>query len=250
MLHRTTSSGSHRRGFTLLEMIVSVAIMAIVVGAAIPVTSKVLTYKARNATREELELLSQACSDYFQDVEQLPTDLVDLLVNPGVKAAPSWAGPYLPGVVTDQITKKPGYLVDAWSRDYTVAVTGDVLTLRSFGEDAEQNTADDLTLDLDITWVRREKTRQRLEIVNRAIGQYNAQYLPLTPLPLDYASALKALVAAKLLPDDPDYASDAWGDGFLADPAGKQPVVRVDSLHLNAQLAAAAAKKKPKKKGK
>ena len=51
-----------RSGFSLLEMVVVVAIMAIVAGAAIPVTSKVLAYKARNATREAPKRLIRVCS--------------------------------------------------------------------------------------------------------------------------------------------------------------------------------------------
>ncbi len=232
-------------GFTLLEMIVCVAIMAIVVGAAVPVTSKVLSYKARNATREELEYLSGACADYFQDVGSFPASLEALIVQPSPKIAPSWAGPYLPGVVTDKITNKPGYLVDAWSRAYTLKATGDVLRIRSLGEDATADSDDDIWIELDVTWIRREKTLERRDTLNRAIGLYNPLYMNTDPLPVNFTTARKKLVAAKLLPDDAVYATDAWGDAFVVDPAGKLPVVRVESIHLNG-VANAAKKGKSK----
>ena len=65
---------TNRGGFSLLELIVAVSIMVILVGAAVPVTSKVLTYKARLATKQEVELLSDAAADYFEDTRQLPGD--------------------------------------------------------------------------------------------------------------------------------------------------------------------------------
>ena len=190
------------------------------------------------ATREELDLLSRTCADYFQDVGAFPATLDGLIVNPGATAAPGWAGPYLPGVVTDNLTNKPGYLVDSWSRPYTLSANGDVLRITSAGDDAEANSGDDLWIELDVTWIRRAQTLTRLEIVNRAIGAYNSLYLTSDPLPLDYIAMRKKLVAAKVLPDDASYAGDAWGLGFVANPAGKLPVVKVDSPKLNASLGA------------
>ena len=87
-----------RAGFTLIEMIVVIAIMSIIVGAAIPVTSKALTYTARKETRSELQGLADASTEYFRDTLAKPAQVADLLVDPSVSG---WSGPYLPGVVAD-----------------------------------------------------------------------------------------------------------------------------------------------------
>ena len=227
---RTDRTGrSARAGFSLIEMVVVIAIMAIVAGAAVPVTSKVLTYQARKATRGELQLLSDAASEFFRDTRRLPTDLEQLLVDPGDAG---WSGPYLPGVVTDQITGLTGYQVDAWSRPYQLQANGDVLTLTSMGEDATAGTPVDLEIDLSVAWIRREITLERLETINQSITQYNGQYLATDPLPADWPQALGKLVNRGFLPAAAGYDVDGWEAAFVEVPQGRLPVVKVESANL------------------
>ncbi len=217
-------------GFSLLEMIVVIAIMAIVVGAAVPVTSKVLTYQARKATRSEVGGIADAVAEYFRDTLALPTQVTDLLVDPGVTG---WSGPYLPGVVADQLTGKVGYQVDAWSRDYRFVIAGDVLSIESMGEDATWGTSADVTLDLDVTPLRREETFDRLEIINAAVQRYNAEKGVGDPaLPANWAAAFAILLGQGYLPNDSRYQVDAWGTAFVEDPVGALPVVRVKSTNV------------------
>jgi len=224
---------SRRAGFTLIELVVAATIIAILAGAAVPVTTKVLTYRARNATKAELEMLSEACGAFFYDCERLPADLAELLVDPGT-GDPGWTGPYLPGVVTDELSGLSGYQVDAWSRPYILTASGDVLTLTSQGEDATTGTATDIVLHYDVTWIRREKTRARLATVNQAIAHYNASFLVADPLPANWAVAFSKLTNPSLgiLPNDADFSQDGWGDAFVEDPLGVAPVVRVTSSNM------------------
>lgn len=219
-----------RTGFTLIEMVVVIAILSIIVGAAVPVTSKVLTYQARKATREELQALADASADYFRDTLEKPADVADLLVDPGVDG---WSGAYLPGVVADSLTGKVGYEVDAWSRGYRVVIEGDVVSIQSRGEDASWGTSDDLVLDLDVTPLRRTETLDRLRIVNAAVQRYNDERGPMDPgLPANWTAARTMLVTNGYLPGDPTYQTDAWGDDLVEDPVGDTPVVKVGSVHL------------------
>jgi prepilin-type N-terminal cleavage/methylation domain-containing protein len=55
------------RGFTLIELVITIAIIGVLVGAAVPVMSKILTHKARVATRDEIQLLANATLEYFRD---------------------------------------------------------------------------------------------------------------------------------------------------------------------------------------
>jgi prepilin-type N-terminal cleavage/methylation domain-containing protein len=93
---------SLRRGFTLIELVIAISIVAVLAGAAIPVTAKVLTYKARKATREELQVLGDAALEHFRDTRTIPTTVSNLMVDSNVAG---WSGPYLGGAVTDQLTR-------------------------------------------------------------------------------------------------------------------------------------------------
>lgn len=216
-------------GFSLIEMIVVIAIMSILVGAAIPVTEKVIAYKSRKATREELEFLSLASAEFFRDTNRLPSSIEELIVDPGDRA---WSGPYISGVLTDQITGLTSYQVDAWSRAYEIDVSGDVLTITSGGEDLAIGGTD-IDVQLDVTWIRREKTLEQLKLINQAITLYNGQFQTTSPLPARWTTALDMLVNRGFLPATSGFVKDAWGDEFVADPEGKSPLVRVVSESVN-----------------
>ncbi len=248
----TQDERARQTGFSMLEMIVVIAIMAVIAGAAVPVTSKVLTYQARKATRGELQLLSGASGEFFRDTRTLPTDLEELLVDPGTSG---WSGPYLPGVVTDQITGLTGYQVDAWSRPYELTIVGDVLTIASMGADATLGTGEDIEIDLDVTYIRRQATLDQLATINQAITLYNGQYQASDPLPSSWTTALGKLVNRGFLPAASGYDVDWWGTAFAETPKGKMPVVKVESANIAGATAGSGAgssgsKKKKKKKSK
>ena len=229
----TPLPSTSRAGFSLIEMILVVTIMVIMVGVAVPVTSKVLAYKARLATTEELGQLSSAAVDHFYDTWALPTSADDLLVDPG--SVPGWSGPYLPGVVADRLTGQSGYQVDAWSRPYDFLISGDVLTITSQGADAQVGSADDVEVNVDVTPIRREETLRRLLTINQAITIFNGINLPGRPLPPNYVTIQAMLVGDGLLPSTATYSVDGWGDAFVPDPPGISPVVRVGSSNLGSQ---------------
>lgn len=225
---------SKRRGFTLIELIVAVAIVAVLVGAAVPVTSKVLSYKARMATRQELQVLADAAVEHFRDTRQLPAVVGDLIVDAGVSG---WSGPYLPGVVADHVTGASGYERDAWSRSYVVSAAGDVVTIRSVGEDSLTGTGDDLSIQSDVTFVRREETLSELRILNQTVAQYNAVNQSSSPLSTTWSSAFNTLVAQGLLPNDSNYLTDGWGQPYEPTVLGG-PLVELASPSLKSAASA------------
>jgi type II secretory pathway pseudopilin PulG len=117
---------ARRSAFTALEIVLAIAILVILVGAAVPVTSKLLTYRATSATHTELQGLSEASAEFFRDTRRLPNAITELLVDPHCE---SWSGPYLPSSIVDAASGKSIYEVDAWSRAYSLAASGDVLTI-------------------------------------------------------------------------------------------------------------------------
>ena len=224
------TSARSRRGFTLLELIIVVAILGILLGAAVPVASMVFKSKARRATREELEELSGAAAEYFRDTFALPTAPMDLNVDPGVAG---WSGPYMLTATVDPIIGITDSALDAWSRPFRFTASGpSTLILASAGEDAQFGTAADMELTLDVTPIRRAVTLDELEIVNQAVSLHNAQYLPDDPLPVSYSQLLNELVQKGFLPSGNAYATDGWGDGYVPVPVGRIPVVEVGSIHL------------------
>jgi prepilin-type N-terminal cleavage/methylation domain-containing protein len=226
---RTTNSSSRRmrcdsaeRGFTLIELIVAVAILALMIGAAVPVTAKMFAYKARMATRQELQMLAEASLERFRDTKTLPSGVDSLLVEGGVAG---WTGPYLAGVVADHVTGASGYEVDAWSRGYRFTIAGDVVTLASRGEDAQFGTADDLSIAVDVTSVRREETLAELLLLNQSIRHYNSLYQVSAPLSTSWPTAFNTLVATGFLPNQTDYLTDGWGATYEA--SGGAPLVEL-----------------------
>ena len=219
-----------RAGFSLLEIIVAVSILAILAGVAVPVASSLFNSKARVATTEELENLADATSAFFRDTTTLPAAPGDLMVDPGTSG---WSGPYVLLDVFDPVRGIPTSELDAWRNPIQFQTTGtSTMRLTSAGQDGSQGTSDDISLDVDVTPIRRAMTLDRLERLNQAILLYNADHLPGAPLSTTYASLLTTLVATGYLPTATGYDADAWGDAFVVDPPGANPVVRVASSNL------------------
>ncbi len=220
---------SARAGFSLLELIVVISIIALLAGMALPLASITLNSAARKATQGEFETLSLAVSEYFRDTWELPTELVDLNVDPGVTG---WAGPYVVDAGIDTISDAPQYTVDGWSQPYELAPTASSLTLTSGGSDRVTGNDDDLTWTVEVTPIRREFTLERLRTINQAITLYNASYQGTDPLPADIDLVLTSLVARGFLPSATGYREDGWGVPFEECPAGIAPVVRLISTTL------------------
>jgi prepilin-type N-terminal cleavage/methylation domain-containing protein len=218
------------RGFTLLELVITVAIMSILIGAAVPVASMFFRSKATRATRAELEELAAASAEYFLDTFQLPGEPEDLHVDPGVSG---WQGPYMLTATDDPILGITDSLTDAWARSFLFdAPSTSVLRIVSAGEDGTFDTEADIEVSLDVTPIRRAQTLLELKTINQAITLYNGVNLPDNPLSTSYSKILSDLALAGLLPSGAGFETDGWGDAYVSDPAGKTPVVRVGSIHL------------------
>ncbi len=219
-----------KSGFTLLELIIAISIMAIIAGAAVPVASMAINSKKARVTVEELDGLQLAAGEYFRDTGELPTAISDM------ESAPSgvtgWAGPYLQRFSIDSLSGLSQYAVDAWSQAYTVTAAGSLLTISSAGEGGVHGDSNDIAVVLDVTPIRRKQTMQVLDIVNGAILKYNETFLDDDPLGATYSNLLQQLVDEGYLPATAPFELDGWGDAFTADPPSLTPVVRVKSTNL------------------
>lgn len=227
-----------RAGVSLFEVLITLAVLVILAAAAIPVTSTVLAYRWRQATRDELSVLAEACGEYFRDTgafPETPADLERPPIDDGDDApVANWDGPYVALTGPRRPSGRSDAELDAWSRPYLLGARGDRLMLASGGADGVFGNEDDLSLELDVGWIRREETLARQTAINLAIVRYNGEHQFTAPLPPDFGALREMLVETGYLTGSSRFESDGWGAPFVEDPPGRTPVVRVRSKNLEA----------------
>ncbi|MCL5884213.1 MAG: type II secretion system protein GspG [Deltaproteobacteria bacterium] len=145
-----------RRGFTLLEVIIAIAVISILAAIAVPYVAGVIDQTRRESTRKEMEGLYDAImgnpqsptAGFAGDMGRLPTALSQLNTRGGQPGGTTgalgvnvgWFGPYVnsgfdPG----------GYLSDPWGTNYRYGAAPDGPgQVRSAGPDRNFLTADDI----------------------------------------------------------------------------------------------------------
>jgi general secretion pathway protein G len=231
-MNRPHVPASARAGFSLIELIVVIAILTVLAGTTLPTVGRTLTRSRIADTRAELSAMPPALTAYFEDTDSFPPVFGDLEQN--LSGAAGWAGPYLRALLAGQPSTTTSLSKDAWNRDYVVSLSGvSELTLTSLGPDGVLGSADDLVQVVDVTPVRRARSVAELKTVNTAITAWNAVNLPATPLSTSYPTLLSTLAANGYLPAGTTaFDTDGWGDPYDADPPGVSPVVAVNSSHL------------------
>ena len=168
ILHSASCIRGRKAGFTLLELAVIVAVIAILAAAVTPTVINQLMDTRVSATRDEAQALHEAMVGpggggtqfgFVGDIGRLPASFQELAEQGSLPAYTTntvrnigmgWRGPYI-----NSGTSTGDYLTDAFGRDYTGASTGQV---RSAGPDGTLNNADDIvyppsapTIDGDVT---------------------------------------------------------------------------------------------------
>jgi general secretion pathway protein G len=136
---RTTRSGE--QGFTLIEMLVVISIIAMIMAIVGP---RVLNYLAESkvkAARIQIESLASALDLFYLDIGRYPSSsegLTALVQRPG--DGNTWNGPYLRG---NAVPKDP------WGQPYIYRIPGEhgafeILSLGSDGREGGVGTASDI----------------------------------------------------------------------------------------------------------
>jgi len=176
---------NNRKAFSLIEVIIVLAIIGILAGLAVPAALRLFEVTAEETTRQEMDNIKRAIlgdarklqssfrSDfgYIGDIGCLPDDLRRILLNPPppppvLPALPTWTfdstkqtgagwkGPYITGAATGQEVEE--FTKDQWGNDYTYTVTGGpcppaptgmTATLTSGGANLG-STADDIIISI------------------------------------------------------------------------------------------------------
>ncbi len=165
-------------GFTILEIIIVIAIIGVIIGTITPMTFHIIKSQKESSTKEDLQALKRAIVGsafsslptekvifgYTGDVGNLPQKLEDLYFQPDVIPYFSfnstigigygWRGPYISKKGYTSVTD---FLKDPYGRPYLYSTTPTTDTtlgaevlgfIRSLGQDGINNTDDDLTVEI------------------------------------------------------------------------------------------------------
>ena len=135
------SHDHRRRGFTLLELMVVLLILALLASIAAPQVMKHLSKAKAQTARIQLDALTASINYFQMDMGRFPTDhegLNVLLERPANE--PHWDGPYL---------QKKDSLLDPWGRPFHYKHPGshrdfDLYTLGSDNQEGGSGDARDI----------------------------------------------------------------------------------------------------------
>ncbi len=166
MRRNNTNYRSGVEGFTMGEMVIVLAVIAILAAMIAPLAVNQITQARYDACREELQIIKQGIAGdpslieggirssfgYIGDIGLIPASLQELVINPGLQdwqpvGAPSylswgWRGPYVSEVT------------DSWGRPYAYQVRVTTVSdhtriaIWSLGPDGVDNSLDDIMDDI------------------------------------------------------------------------------------------------------
>jgi len=135
--HKRFARHRSRQGFTLLELMLVMAILVVLAGLATFAILPMLGTANSGAAGVEIRTLDNACKLYKLRVNSFPNSLQDLTVRPSGIDQNSWGGPYLDTPIVN----------DPWNRPYRYTpndATNTVL-IQSAGPDGQFGSEDDVS---------------------------------------------------------------------------------------------------------
>jgi general secretion pathway protein G len=128
-----------RRGFTLMEVMVVLAILVILGSIAVGVFTGVQATADRKAAQVQVQTIDQASELYRAVVGEYPATLDDLSIQPAHLTQTQWSGPHIEDIP-----------LDPWGNPYEYVYPGQRNShlqkpdIYSYGEDRQGGTEDDI----------------------------------------------------------------------------------------------------------
>lgn len=135
---RKRAPGRHRKGFTLMEVLLVLVILVVLASMAVTVFTGTQEKADKQAAAGQVGILKGAVEMYRFHTRSYPDDLDGLVNKPSdSRLAEKWAGKYI-----DKVPKDP------WGNDYRFAAPGkhnaDSFDVWSLGPDGQDGTDDDI----------------------------------------------------------------------------------------------------------
>jgi general secretion pathway protein G len=103
-----------KRGFTLIEILIVVAIIGLIASLVMPNIFKKFEQSKEQIAKAQIETLSSAVRSYMMDMDKCPKSLEDLIKNEDNSS--KWHGPYL---------SKDKIPLDPWGHPYQFKCPGE-----------------------------------------------------------------------------------------------------------------------------
>ena len=138
-MNRKRSPRRERRGFTLMEVLLVLAILVVLGSIAVGLFSSVQSSSNIKAAQVQVHAIDQASDRYRAMVNQYPTVLEDLQVMPSGLTQTQWSGPHIQEIP-----------LDPWGNPYEYVYPGqnnaqyDKPDVWSYGPDGQSGTEDDI----------------------------------------------------------------------------------------------------------
>jgi len=165
-----------KRGFTLIEILVVLAVLSIMAGAIFPLTLSLINYQKKSQTQENMEEIKEGLLLYFKENSSFPDDLSKLV-------------PDYVSLSFSEVQK------DSWQQDYLYKYNDTNALLVSGGKDRTVNPDDyndfpaepkpgshDLVVNVTAGQINKEKESITWEILELDAGLILKEYPSSAPL--------------------------------------------------------------------
>ena len=137
MRRRTTLHRQRRSGFTLLELLLVMAILVILASLSTVAVLNLQSSSQSRAAFAQIKILKNACTMYKLNGNPYPKTLDNLINIPTGMNSATWGGPYLEG---------NSIPLDPWQNPfkYSANDAAQQVSISSAGKDGQHGTSDDI----------------------------------------------------------------------------------------------------------